>query len=345
MQAIGPVLPSGIRSGSARGSEAIRTPAVPVRGAVETALAAVEPAALPRAGLRRWNTQLNRQFAGAQQSLAFLDDLAGQLRGLNGELGNRLAVRDPASSDALNARLQRLDRTWRDRLAASGGCLNPQLAYSATEPAEQRFTVPGLNLRTLQSGDKEMLAFAVDGVGPAPATVFVEPGIPDDELVQRFDRALAPARIRVRADEQGSLVFRTPEVVWGAVRDSLAIKGAGIRFPTGQFNRVRVDPEPEALQPQTWTVADVHGLRHTQQQVLRALEAVRHAREDVTRSLAEAGRRLDRMRPADEPVWAAGFAAQFASLLHESSYEAFASIGASSSGVHRERVQALLALR
>lgn len=342
MQAVAPILPSGIRAGAARGEVPVHALAVARDDAgVEAASAPVESGVLPRGGLRLWDPQLNRQFAGAQQALSFLDDLGGQLRSLKDGLVNPL-VHDPAALDAM---LQRLDRTWRDRHASSGGGLSAQLVYSATEPAEQSFTVRGLSLRTLQSGERETLSFAVDSVAPGLPTVLVEPGLPDDLLVQRFDRALAAARIRVREGEQGSLVFSTPEAAWDAVRDSLAIKGDGIRFPTGQFNRLRTDPRPEALQPQSWTVTDANGRRQTLQRVLQAMDAVQQTRETVANSLADAGRRLYRARPADERAWAERFAAHFASLAREPGYEAFASIGASLSGVHRERVHALLDLR
>lgn len=341
-----PVVSTGISTGSAhRGGAVPMLPGVRPDAAPDAAVpAAAEGGFLPRGGLRAWNPQLNQQFAGAQQALGFLDEVAGQLKALEGALGRQLVVRDPVASPQLSGQLEQLARTWRARPAIAGGSLDSQLRYSAAEPARQRFTVRGLDLQRLRAGERETLSFTVAGGDRRAAAVSVDAALPDKELLQRFDHALAAAGIRV-ARGAGDLVFETPESAWPAVRDSLAIKGDGIRFPTGQFHRVRADAEPEAMQPQGWRLEDGTAMRRTLQEVVRALDLVRGARERVGAGLAEAGRQLDDARPADDAAWAENFAARFQALLQQPNYDSHSSVAAAVSGMRRDRVQALLALR
>src|SRR5690606_27515849 len=105
------------------------------------------------------------------------------------------------------------------------------------------------------------------------------------------------------------------------------------------------DAEPEALQPQDWRLDDGTAMRRTLQEVVRALGTVRDARERVGAGLAEAGRRLDEARPAEDAAWAGHFAARFQALLQQPDYESYSSVAAALSGVRRDRVQSLLALR
>lgn len=343
---VNPVLSSGVTAGPARGGEASRTAGAARPGPAAPAAAAAEAPALTRGGLRIWNTQLNRQLASAQQALHFLDDAASQLQGLKTDLGGRLAGRE-AANGPLPEQLQQFQRTWRNRPAATGGSLGPQLDYSPGEPARQPFTVRGLDLPSLRAGEKETLSFALAGSAPRAVAVGVEPGLPDAALVQRFDQALSAVNLRASRDAQGNLVLSTPEAHWPAVRESLAIQGGGIRFPTGQFNRVRTEAPPEAVQPQQWKLDDAGAVRQTLQQVLQALQVVGRAHDVVSRALADAGQRLQQARPADEAGWAEAAARDFEAVAKapDAGYRDTASIAAALSGVRRDRVLSLLSLR
>jgi hypothetical protein len=344
-----PIATTGVAAGSARGSTAVRAVAVD-RAVVPTAMPAdiSSDTALPRSGLRGWNTQLNRQVADAQQALSFLDDAAGQLQDLRGDLSNRLAGRAPRGDSAPVAdKLRRFDASWRTRPSATSGSLGPQLEFSSPQPAVQRFTVRGLDLRSLQRGDPETLSFTVSTAPSTaqPLPVQLAPGLSDDAIAQRFDQALAAANIRVKQGDDGSLQFSVREGDWPAVRDSLAVKGGGKRFPTGQFNRVRTDAEPEAVQPQQWKADDADAMRQTLQQVLQALDRVREAKGAVGGELARAGQQVQDAAPADGADWARATAQDFAALANQTGYDAFSSITAALVGVRKDRVLSLLSLR
>ncbi len=166
-----------------------------------------------------------------------------------------------------------------------------------------------------------------------------------EEIVQRFDQALAPANIRVSADDSGTLVFSTSEAGWASVRDTLSIKGDGIRYPTGQLNRVKADAEPAAIQPAGWQTSDVENMRQTLQQVVQALNRVLHAREAVSRALAAANSRVNQAAPTVDAATLASLAEKFASSAAQPGYDSFSSMTAALLGISRDRVLSLLSLR
>ncbi|HTD04143.1 hypothetical protein [Undibacterium sp.] len=302
------------------------------------------PASTLRGGLSHWDQGLNGELANAQQALEFLDQSASQLQSLKTELSARLAGHQ-ARDNQLDAKLRQFSATWDQRQAQSGGSLSSQLAYSSPAPATQRFSIRGLNLKTLQSGARETLSISVGGAGQSLRSVTIDPGLSADEIVRRFDQALAPANIRVGTDDAGALIFSTTETAWASVRDTLSIKGDGIRFPTGQLSRVKADAEPAAIQPAGWQASDVETMRQTLQQVVQALNRVMHAREAVSRALALANHRVDQAAPGYDAATLASLAENFAGKAGQSGYPSLSSMTAALLGVSRDRVLSLLSLR
>ena len=314
-----------------------------------------------RRASRIGNTDLNRQIAGAQQALAYLDHLGAQLQGLKTALVARLAEaqreqtaggadagtkpRADAAGEALDQQIRRFSELWRNRSAATAGALDARLSFSAPGEARQSFRVRGLNMASLRTGGRETLTLAVGGQGRrVTATVAIEPDMTDEALVSRLDRALAPLGIRAERDSGGELLFSVPEAAWPLVRDTLTIRGEGRRFPTGQFNQVRTLPEPSVIRPENWSAADEAALRRTLQQVNEALNAVRRARQDVSRVLAELGRQLAPRTAEADALWSSEFARHFERTAGRADYEVLSAIMPALLGINRHRVLALLSL-
>jgi hypothetical protein len=143
------------------------------------------------------------------------------------------------------------------------------------------------------------------------------------------------------------------------MRDSLSVKGDGIRFPTGQLTRVKADPEPAALQPEAWQkaiggqagdagatdrAANAAALRRALQQVQQSLDRVKQARVVVQRALADAASKIDQARPRDDLAKASALAANFHDVASRQGYAAFSSVSSALVGISRSRVLSLLAL-
>ncbi|HSI60767.1 MAG TPA: hypothetical protein VLA16_24630 [Ideonella sp.] len=309
-----------------------------------------------RGGLRDQGGQLNQQVASAQQAMNYLDQLADQLQGLKLRLSSQLAQlarrQDEAATAAdgaaqpgsLQDQMRQLEAHWRARSTQAGGQLDSQLGYSDSAPAQQRFKVRGLNLGALQRSERENLSVAVAGGDGKPKTVSVavEPRLSRQALVRRFDQALAPAGIRAGTDAGGELLFSVPEPLWPGVQDTLAIKGSGVIFPTGQLHRVKAEAEPPALGPELWRADSTSGLRNSLQQVMVALDRVRAAQDQVSRALTRAVQELTHTNGPENAAWAEAFSEQFANLGEQAGYQSISAVAPALMGISRDRVLAML---
>ncbi|NHQ93924.1 hypothetical protein GYK42_26520 [Janthinobacterium lividum] len=265
------------------------------------------------------------------------------MQALKSELAAKLAARQGREGQ-VEARVRQFSNTWRQRASASGGTLDAQLAYTSPQAAQQNFSIRGLTMASLQEGPQEVLAFSVGGANQSLRSVNIEPGLSANEIVSRFDRALMPSGIGVKLGENGELVFSTQEAAWANVRDSLSVRGSGIRYPTGQMSRVRTDAEPAAIAPEEWSTGDVEALRATLQQVVQALAQLQAARSSVSLALAQATGRVARAQPVQVNVSMDALAENFTQKASEPGYESLLAISSALVGISRERVVALLGL-
>lgn len=330
-------------TGAARVDEA--SAGVSGNAGARTEGAAARGAAAPlKRGLSNWDHQLQGEISNAQQTLDYLERSSSQLQALKSELAAKLAARQGREGQ-VEARVRQFSNTWRQRPSASGGTLDAQLSYSSPNSAQQSFTIRGLTMASLQEGPQEVLAFSVSGANQALRSVNLEPGLSEEEIIARFDRALMPSNIRVRKGEDGKIIFSTPEASWAGVRDSLSVRGSGIRFPTGEMNRVRTDVEPAAIAPEEWQTSDLEALRATLQQVVQALAHIQQTRESVALALAQANSRVARAQPTPVTVNMDALAQRFNETASTPGYESMLAISSALVGISRERVIALLGLR
>jgi hypothetical protein len=288
---------------------------------------------------------LQDQAARAQQALDYLDQVAGQLEALKGELTSRLAgargaARQQAdvqastqSSFQLGAQVRQLAATLASRRKHAGGGVDSNLNFTG-KPAVQRFRIRGLDLAALRQNGPQSLAFSVGGNGGPQLSANIDPNWSDEEIAAAIDRALAPMGVNASLDGQGGFVFTTPESNWAAVKDSIAISGRG---------RVGTEELPSDLAPQQWNSGSGEALRTSLREVVQALERVRRSRDAASSALSAAT--VEMTRAATPPPAAEEAAQAFASTAASPDYEALLSLTSALVGVSRERVLALLGLR
>ena len=284
-----------------------------------------------RRGLPGFDTRLQGDVASAQQAIDFLQEVAAQLQALKGELSSKISNLQ-ADEQHIEAQLRQLASTLMRRRQSGGEKLDANLQYN-TASASQRFSMRGMSLDALRAGPARVLSFSVS-TSSQPLTVSLEPGLSAEDIVQRFDRALAPASIRVGSDANGQLVFSTPEANFPALRENLVILGSG---------RVVTEAEAAAVVPQRWGTESTEALRLSLQEVVRALAQVRRSQDAASRELSAAA-----SRAAAAPVPAAAMetlAQDFASTASAPNYESLLAITSALVGISRDRVQALLGLR
>ena len=345
MQIPSPSSPSVIVTGNGGNASAVDGTALGQHGQNAVTATPVTPpastAAPLRRGLNNWDQPLQRDISGAQQALDFLEQSAGQLRTLKADLSARLANRQRADGNLENS-VRQFSNTWRSRTAASGGTLDAQLNFS-NENTRTRFTVRGMNVANLRQGGREVLALSLGGQNLS--SVVLEPGMSDQQIAQRFDDALAPSGVRVKLSDDGQLEFSAPENQFAGIRDSLAVQGNGQRFPAGQLNRLRAEPEAAALNPESWETSDAEGLRTTLQQVVQALAHVEKSISSVRSALAQANTRVQSTTAETSTEGMEQVADKFVDTAKQPGYQSMLSITSALSGISRERVVSLLRLR
>jgi hypothetical protein len=287
---------------------------------------------------------LQDQVARAQQALDYLEQVAGQLESVKGELTSRLAgarsaARQQSSDAQLNAQVRKLGSTLASRRKNAGGGVDSNLNFTS-KPALQRFRIHGLDLASLRSAGPQSLAFSVGGNGGPQLSVNIDPDQTDEEIAAAINRAMAPMGVNAGLDGQGGFVFTTPEANWPAVKDSIAISGRG---------RAATDEVPAELAPQHWTGGSGNGsgngdaLRASLREVVQALERVRRSRDAAGSALSAAT--VEMTRATTPPPEVQEAAQEFASTAASPDYESLLSLTSALVGVSRERVLALLGLK
>ncbi|WP_432378529.1 hypothetical protein [Duganella sp. P38] len=295
-----------------------------------------------RRGLSNWDQPLQKDISGAQQALDFLEQSAGQLRSLKADLSARLANRQ-RTDGTLEARVRQFSNSWRNRNSATGGTLDAQLKFNS-KGSETSFTVRGMSLANLRNGGREVIAVSVGG-GQNVRSVVLEAGLSDAQIAQRFDEALAPAGVRTRVNDDGQLEFSTPESQWTTVRDTIAVQGGGIRFPTGALNRVKAEAAAPQIEPDNWQVLDAESIRATLAQVVGALAKIEQSIATVRQALAQVAARVQNAAPADTRSGMDQVAQNFVTTTRQPGYQSLLSITSALAGISRDRVLSLLGLR
>lgn len=300
-----------------------------------------------RSGLKGIDREFNRQVTGSQQARLFLDQASSQLRDLKTALTTHLAKpADQQDASAVESQVRAFEGLWRTRSVATGGTLDDQLGFRPAGDARQQFSVRGLQLDSLRTGDKETLSFAVSGRAQKTASVVIQPGLSDTALVQRIDRALAPVGIRAGRGLDGDISFSVEESGWPNIRDTLTIKGEGRRFATGQFYSVRATPDEAAIRPHEWSTQSASAVHDTLRQVLAAQESTRVSRRLIEDALLDAGSNLQQRGGLEaienDARWSASFARSFEFKAASGDYQSLAAITPALNGLHRDRVVALV---
>jgi hypothetical protein len=311
-----------------------------VDDAAATAAASSQASAAPLRGTgaaSRIAAGLQDEVASAQQALDYLDRVATQLEALKGELTAKLAGTRNGSRLQLEVQARQLAHTLATRKKHGGGGIDSNLNFS-TKPAVQRFRIRGLDIASLRKSAPQTMSFSVGSAGGPQMSVNIEADQSNQQIARAMDRALAPMGVHASLDENGELVFSTPESNWSAVKDSIAVSGRG---------RVTTEEMPANLAPQQWNVSAETGnadaLRQSLREVVQALERVHRSQSAASAALQAASAQVP---DADVPPPDVMIAVDdFGKVAANTDYESLIALTSALVGVSRDRVLALLGLR
>ncbi|WP_018411145.1 hypothetical protein [Methyloversatilis thermotolerans] len=337
LQAYSPAV-SRARTGATEGPAP--TAGVAAEGVRSAGIAGSVSAPAARPGLQTWSDGFNAEAGRVQLTADYLDQGIGQLKSLKSSLSQQIA--SGVGDVALQRRVDRFAQLWQQRSTQTAGALASDLSFDPSAEAQRQFRIPGMTVQAMQAGDAESLVFAFSGASRQQPSVVLDEGLDAQEVVRRFDHALAVSGVRADADEDGALVFSVSEAAWPALKDSLAIRGGGMRWPTGQFSRVRPEPVPEAVQPETWAVDTVESMRASLQGTVNALKDFSQARRNVDGVLERMNETLSGKVMESSAERARTFADAFRNMGQSPSYASLGEFSAALSGVRRDRILAVL---
>jgi hypothetical protein len=189
-------------------------------------------------------------------------------------------------------------------------------------------------MASLQQGAPQSIAFSVGSTGGPQTAIDITPNQSSEAIARAIDRALAPMGVHASLDDDGQLVFTTPESNWSQVKDSIAVSGRG---------KVQTDEVPAAPLPQNWDTSNVDGLRQSLREVVQALDRVHHSQAAASDALASANMEVARAETPPPDIDLA--ADDFSNAAANTDYDTLLSLSSALVGVSRERVLALLGLR
>lgn len=298
---------------------------------------------LPGRGVASWTTGWQRQVAGAQQSLAYLDELGHGLANFKSGLSRTLALGTDAPA-SLRQQRDAVAGQWDQRRAATAGTLDSQGRWVADGQARRNIQIKGLDQASLQSPEREALTFSVPGVRQ-PLTLLLGGSRSSAEALRALAQTLAPAELQTQAGEDGTVWLSVAEEQWPALRDGLTVRGGGQRFPAGQPTRPRLEAQPDILQARAWSLESTADQRATLQAVVRAQSWVQRQTERLRQRLAGWADELASANATDTPQ-ALAQAEQTARQLGEAAgFGAWTTLLPALGTLRRERVDAVLAPR
>lgn len=106
----------------------------------------------------------------------------------------------------------------------------------------REFSITGLNL-LVPAGRDEHLELILLGGRPVRAGLSIKGDSFQDVRVRQVGRAFARMGIRSRANEEGGMVFSVPIEQWKTVNGHLYIRGGGVRIPTGEPIKLKLEPD------------------------------------------------------------------------------------------------------
>lgn len=257
--------------------------------------ASLKPASLPQGVYSVSKTQLakgQQQVTSVQIAQQALQQVGRELVSMKKVLGQALKSNQPVSEATVrqvSSQQQNIRQTLENATSDGARVLDSQLRVQLEHGAERTFTIPGLNLsRQRQQNEQIRLDF------PQTGTVVINftSQSSDKQLVDQIDRSLIPMGVRAAATEEGELIFRTKDADFNQMKQQVMVTGQGHRYPAGQPNVVKLQPEPEGVEDLAINLGNRDGIRQTVGKVNQHLRQVQQSLDDIKAYQSELAKQM-----------------------------------------------------
>lgn len=267
-----------------QGKTTIAPPMVADKARVPHSATSQQYASLPQGAYSVSKTLLakgQQQVTTVQIAHQTLQHVGRELISMKKVLTQALKSNQPASPDTAQqvASKQQSIKQWLESATSDGGrVLDSQLRVQLEQGAARTFTVPGLNLsRQRHQNEQIRLDF------PQTGTVMINfnSQMDDKQLVDQIDRSLIPLGMRAAATQEGDLIFRAKDADFNQMQQQVMVTGQGHRYPAGQPNVVKLQPEPEGVEDLAVNLGNRDGIRYTVGKVNQHLRQVQQSLDDI----------------------------------------------------------------
>ncbi|SDT24526.1 hypothetical protein SAMN05216421_3260 [Halopseudomonas xinjiangensis] len=291
-----------------------------------------------------YNLQLNRQLTAMQSADSYLADVAARLDQVKLALSRQLATPTADAQPALREAIAVLESMLAERSKRSAGSLDANLRLSLNEPARTRFRLPGLDSLERLQAVQETLIIKAGRRQSEPGVVVLERGVHPEQILRRFNEALAPAGVRTELDSDGKVVFSSRETDWLRLQNGIAVQGQGELFEPDRYSLV--SPQQESF----LTLGEDLKLETSQQQrsmldtVVKALDRIALLRDQLNQRKQEIREFLSRQSGQNDQQWAADYVQSVFGLMQKatSNYAAVTQTVVAQANLNRFAVVSLL---
>ncbi|KDM92212.1 hypothetical protein [Photobacterium galatheae] len=279
--------------------------------------------------------QLTRGQIAYQSLVTVGRDLQGMKKILTQMLGSSTAVTQ-GRIDQLQRHHNNVNQTLNHSRFDGERVLNTQLEFQPKGEPTQSFTVNGLNL-VRQRQQSEQLQLSVPDRGTALLTM--DAMKTDRQLSQMIDKAVIPLGLRAAATEKGEVIFSARHSDFQAMGNHVTISGQGHRYPAGQANRIKLQPEPQGIETMTLKLADGEQIRHTMRQVNQGLQQVQKGLDQLRNFQADVDSKVGKAMATQSTDH---IDEKLQTIRNNRSFAATYQVVTAQANVHRHTVVALL---
>lgn len=137
----------------------------------------------------------------------------------------------------------------------------------------REFSISGLNL-LLPAPRDEQLELVLLGGRPLRIGLSIKGDSALDVRLRQVGRAFARAGIRSRQNPDGGLVFSVPIEQWKAVNGHLYIRGGGVRIPTGEPIKLKLEPDISWREVGLWKLGNEEDLVLAEERFARLVSEI-----------------------------------------------------------------------
>ncbi|KKC99809.1 hypothetical protein [Photobacterium halotolerans] len=279
--------------------------------------------------------QVTRGQIAHQSLISVGRDLQGMKKILTQMLGSSTAITQ-GRVDQLQRHHSHIQQTLNAGQFSGERVLDSQLQFQPKGDPKQSFTVNGLNL-VRQRQQSEQLHLTVQDRGTALLTF--DASQTDRQLTQQIDKAVIPLGLRAAATESGDVIFSTSQSDFQNIGQHVTISGQGHRYPAGQPNRIKVQPEPQGIENIALKLADGEQIRHTMRHVNQGLQQVQKGLDQLRHFQADLDSKVGKAMAGQS---AESIESKLQSLQNSQSFAAAFQVVSAQANVHRHTVVALL---